>query len=121
MTGEGRRARSARAGWPAAAAPVFAALGDETRLKIVSRLSGVGPTSTVRLTDVAAVSRQAIAKHLVALQRAGLVGSRRVGRERRWALRPARLAEVRAYLERISLDWDLALGRLKMMVEGREA
>lgn len=100
-----------------AAAPVFAALGDETRLRLVTRLSAGGPASTARLTAGAAVTRQAITKHLQVLAGAGLVRSRRRGRERLWELRPARLAHARESLEAISKQWDDALGRLKAFVE----
>jgi DNA-binding transcriptional ArsR family regulator len=100
-----------------AAAPVFAALGDETRLRLVTRLSAGGPSSTARLTAGSAVTRQAITKHLEVLAGAGLVRSRRRGRERLWELRPGRLAHARASLDAISRQWDDALGRLKAFVE----
>jgi DNA-binding transcriptional ArsR family regulator len=99
------------------AAPVFAALGDRTRLRIVARLCEGGPLSIARLTEGATVSRQAVTKHLRALAEAGLVRSERAGRERIWELRPGRLAEVRRYLDRISAQWDEALGRLRKFVE----
>lgn len=112
-------ARAAAAGRLSAAAPIFAALGDETRLKIVGRLCATGPLSIVRLADGAQVSRQAITKHLKALEGAGLVTSNWAGRERIWQLRPQRLTEVRRYLDQISGQWDEALGRLKAFVEKR--
>lgn len=99
------------------AAPVFAALGDETRLGLVARLGSEGPLSIARLTDRAGVSRQAITKHLCALSDAGLVKSRRRGRERIWQLDPRRLGEARGYLDRISAQWDAALDRLRRFVE----
>jgi DNA-binding transcriptional ArsR family regulator len=101
-------------------APVFAALGDPTRLELVARLCERGPLSIARLADGVTVSRQAVAKHLRALQEAGLVHGSRAGRESVWALRPARLVQVRRALERISRDWDAALGRLRLMVEDEE-
>ena len=100
------------------AAPVFAALGDETRLSIVSRLCTSGPQSIVRLTHDARVSRQAITKHLHALGQAGLVRSRREGRERIWEIQTNRLAEARRYLDEISGQWDAAIARLRALVEG---
>jgi DNA-binding transcriptional ArsR family regulator len=103
------------------AAPVFAALGDETRLEIVARLSAGGPQSIVRLTDQARVSRQAVTKHLVALEAAGLVRSRRDGRERVWEMQPKRLADARRYLDRISDQWDDAVERLRAAVEDGDA
>ncbi|MEO6689462.1 MAG: metalloregulator ArsR/SmtB family transcription factor [Dokdonella sp.] len=99
------------------AAPVFAALGDATRLQIVVRLSREGPQSIVRLTRETEVSRQAITKHLRALEDAGLVRSDRDGRERIWQLQPRRLAETRRCLELISDQWDTAIGRLRALVE----
>ena len=99
------------------AAPLFAALGDETRLRIVARLCAAGPMSIARLTAGSHVSRQAITKHLHALTEAGLVESARSGRERVWRLEMRRLREVTAYLERISAQWDTALLRLRAYVE----
>lgn len=96
---------------------MFAALGDATRLQIVARLCEGGPLSIARLTEGAQVSRQAITKHLHALSDAGLVRSRRAGRERIWQLQTRRLAEVRRYLDRISRQWDQAIGRLRSLVE----
>jgi DNA-binding transcriptional ArsR family regulator len=100
-----------------ASAPVFAALGDETRLHLVARLCGGGPLSIVHLAEGAPVSRQAITKHLHALEEAGLARSSRVGRERIWELRTERLSEARRHLDRISQDWDAALERLRAFVE----
>ena len=110
------RKRSATAAL-ADAAPLFAALGDATRLGIVKRLCDDGPLSIVHLADGAAVSRQAIAKHLRALEAAGLVRSDRAGRERICALETRRLAVVRRYLDEISGQWDAALARLRRFVE----
>src|SRR5215470_3343732 len=99
------------------AAPVFAALGDPVRLRIVVRLSGDGPLSTVQLREGAGISRQGITKHLHALERAGLLRSGRTGRERVWELETKRLAEVRSNLDQISSQWDGALARLRILVE----
>lgn len=101
----------------AAAAPVFAALGDETRLSIVARMCTSGPQSIVQLTEGGEVTRQAVTKHLQALALAGLVRSRRQGRERIWSLQPTRLAEAKQHLELISSQWDAAIERLRAFVE----
>lgn len=95
------------------AAPLFAALGDETRLKLVSRLSSEGPLSIARLSEGTEVTRQAITKHLRALADAGLVHDSRKGRECLWELRPKRLEKAREHLEQISRQWDAAFGRLE--------
>lgn len=97
--------------------PVFAALGDETRLRLVSRLCTGGPLSIARLTAGSSVTRQAITKHLQVLAGAGLVRGRRRGRERVWELRPRQLEQARESLDAISRQWDEALGRLKSFVE----
>ena len=99
------------------AAPLFAALGDETRLGLLIRLSSGGPGSIARLSEKSAVSRQAVTKHLEVLSGAGLVRSSRRGRERVWELTPRRLDDAHAYLDRISDQWDGALLRLKALVE----
>jgi len=101
----------------AEAAPVFAALGDETRLAVIARLCTEGPLSIARLSQGAAVSRQAVTKHLETLAQAGLVRDARLGRERIWQLEPRRLEVARRELDRISTQWDAALDRLKAFVE----
>jgi DNA-binding transcriptional ArsR family regulator len=105
---------------PADLASVFAALGDTTRFRIVTRLCDSGPLSIARLTEGTDVSRQAVTKHLLALQDVGLVRSGRTGRERIWELRTERLVEVRRCLEQISAQWDAALERLRALVETGE-
>ena len=99
------------------AAPVFAALGDETRLALVARLSSDGPLSITRLTAGSAVTRQAITKHLDVLATAGLVSDVRRGRERIWELELEQMEAARTYLEHVSKRWDAALDRLKQFVE----
>lgn len=101
----------------AAVAPVFAALGDETRLDLVRKLCDEGPQSIALLTAGAGVTRQAVAKHLRVLEGAGLVRGRRHGRESLWELEPTRLESAREFLDRISHEWDVALARLKLFVE----
>jgi DNA-binding transcriptional ArsR family regulator len=101
-----------------AAAPVFAALGDETRLGIVARLCAEGPLSITRLTAGSSVTRQAITKHLHVLAGAGLAHSSQLGRERIWELEPEPLLTARECLSRISAQWDEALARLQQFVEG---
>jgi len=98
-------------------APVFAALGDLTRLALVARLCAGGPQSIARLTSGSAVTRQAITKHLDVLAGAGLVHDLRRGRERIWELDTDRLEGAGRYLEQISKRWDEALARLKKFVE----
>ena len=98
-------------------APLFAALGDKTRLRLVSRLCDDGPMSITRLTSGSKVSRQAITKHLRVMEEAGLLRSARHGRESVWQLDPRRLQDARRYLDLISKQWDEALGRLRQFVE----
>jgi DNA-binding transcriptional ArsR family regulator len=111
------RSRSAAVARIAEAAPVFAALGDATRLRLVARLSGDGPLSIARLSDGTGVTRQAITKHLNALAAAGLARDSRNGRERIWELQPKRLENARRCLDQIADQWDAALGRLRVFVE----
>jgi DNA-binding transcriptional ArsR family regulator len=98
-------------------APLFAALGDATRLQVVARLSGGGPMSITELADGADVTRQAVTKHLQVLADAGLVDDYWRGRERVWELKTEQLDKARRALDAISARWDSALERLKEMVE----
>jgi DNA-binding transcriptional ArsR family regulator len=99
------------------AAPVFAALGDETRLRLVTRLGAEGPLSITRLTAGTDVTRQAVTKHLRVLAGAGLARSVPQGRERLWQLQPGPLDEVRRSLDVISRRWDESLARMKAALE----
>jgi DNA-binding transcriptional ArsR family regulator len=98
-------------------APVFAALGDRTRLSLVIRLSDGQSRSIAKLASDTKLTRQAVTKHLRVLEEAGLVGSVRVGRESRFAYRPDAVEEARSFLRTISSQWDEALGRLREFVE----
>lgn len=105
----------------ARAAPLFAALGDERRLRIVSRLCSEGPLSATSLTEGTRISRQAISKHLRALSEVGIIVGEKSGRECLWQLRPKRLDDVLGYLEQISGEWDRAIERLRAFVEDEES
>lgn len=98
-------------------APVFAALGDETRLTLLAKLSARSPQSITELTDGLRLTRQAISKHLHVLEDAGLVRSARAGRESLYEFRPAPIENLKSYLEDVSAEWDDALARLKAFVE----
>jgi DNA-binding transcriptional ArsR family regulator len=99
------------------AVPVFAALGDATRLSLLGRLSVEGPVSITHLTEGTGVTRQAITRHLYALGDAGLVRNARRGRERVWEVNLKRLEEARRCLDQIAAQWDAAADRLKAFVE----
>ena len=111
-----RRSPKAKAAARGSAA-LFAALGDKTRLRIVSRLCDDGPMSITTLTAGSNVTRQAITKHLRVMARAGLVRSKRHGRESIWQLDRRRLKDASHYLDMISKQWDEALARLRGFVE----
>ncbi len=98
-------------------APVFAALGDETRLALVGKLSSGEPRSIKQLTAGSRLTRQAVTKHLRVLEQAGLVRSAKYGRESRFRLELRPFQDMRDYLEFVSREWDEALGRLKSFVE----
>lgn len=99
-----------------AIAELFSALGDETRLSVLSRLAAA-PRSATALSDGADVTRQAIAKHLLVLEGAGLVRREKRGREVLYALEARRLEDAREFLEAVSARWDRALERLRRIVE----
>src|SRR5579885_3369568 len=98
-------------------APVFAALGDATRLALVARLSAGEPCSIAALSRGSRLTRQAITKHLRVLEKVGIVHGVHRGRERLFALDTRPLAGARTYLDQVSAQWDRALARLKAFVE----
>jgi DNA-binding transcriptional ArsR family regulator len=95
----------------------FAALGDETRLKLIARLARGRLESIARLTRGSRLTRQAITKHLRVLEHAGLVRSIRAGRESHFELHSQPLKDLEGYLHFVSQEWDSALARLKAFVE----
>ena len=97
--------------------PIFAALGDEMRLRLIAVLCLGGAMSITQLTAGTDITRQAITKHLDVLAAAGLVRDVKVGRERLWEFEPAQLDEARRSLEAIAQQWDHALAKLKLAVE----
>lgn len=98
-------------------APVFDALGDPNRLRIITRLCDGGPCSTTEVTEVVSVSRQAATKHLLLLEAVGLVSSHRSGRERIWRVQPQPLTDASEYLTTLSQRWDAAIDRLRAYIE----
>jgi DNA-binding transcriptional ArsR family regulator len=101
----------------AEAALLFGALGDQTRLALLQRLSQGGPASISALSAKFRISRQAVTKHLHSLAEAGIIEGRYEGREHIWALSLDRLAHAQRCLELITRGWDDALSRLKEHVE----
>jgi len=99
-------------------ASIFAALGDETRLGLLAKLTNGEPQSISHLTSGTRLTRQAVTKHLRVLEGAGVVRASRIGRESRFALQPKAIMDAQAYLEHVSRQWDTALARLKALVEG---
>jgi len=112
-----QKQRSSLAARRRAHAPLFAALGDETRLALVAKLSGGQPCSISQLTKGSKLTRQAITKHLRVLARVGIVHSVHAGRESLFKFDPAPLEEMREYLDLVSEQWDQALARLKSFIE----
>ena len=98
-------------------ATLFAALGDPTRLSLVSKLTDKRAYSISSLTEGTDITRQAITKHLEVLQSVGLVSKIRNGRMSLYALDPKPLKSLQEYLEIIASDWEDSLVRLKNFVE----
>ena len=113
-----RKSRSRVQARRQAHAPVFAALGDETRLALVAKLCGGQPRSISQLTRGSKLTRQAITKHLRVLERAQIVRSVRAGRESLFEYDPKPIEDIKTYLDFVSEQWDQVLSRLKAFVEG---
>ena len=91
---------------------LFAALADPTRRQVIRSLSGAEPVTASGLAAELPITRQAIAKHLGALERAGLVEPRREGRETRYRLTPEPLDGAIAWMEEVGARWDRSLAKL---------
>ncbi len=96
---------------------VFAALADPTRREIVASLARGAPQTPTTLAATLPITRQAVAKHLHALDAAGLVHAAREGREVRYRLTPEPLADAAAWLAAVGADWDDRLRRLHRLLE----
>ncbi len=101
-------------------APVFAALGDETRLSLVAKLAAGTPQSITQLSDGMDITRQAVTRHLRVLEDVGVVRSSLMGRENLFELDMRPFKDLQDYLGFVSDQWDCALSRLKMFVEDDE-
>jgi DNA-binding transcriptional ArsR family regulator len=99
------------------AAAVFAALGDETRLRLIAVLCAGSAMSIAQLTAGTDITRQSVTQHLQVLANAGLVRDVKVGRERLWEFEPTHLEAALRSLEMIAQQWDHALMKLKLAVE----
>jgi len=107
-----KRPSSARA-----KAAIFAALGDETRLSLLSRLCNGQRYSIAELTEGTKLTRQAVTKHLRVLERVRIVHGTREGRQSLFQFDPHPVIEMKEYLEMVSKEWDIALARLKSFAE----
>jgi DNA-binding transcriptional ArsR family regulator len=95
---------------------VFAALGDPTRREVLRRVA-VGPTTATRLALEMPISRQAVSKHLSALDEAGLVERTVSGREVRYSLRAEPLSDVVGWVTEVGKAWDQRLANLKSRLD----
>ena len=96
---------------------LWAALGDPMRLRLLDLLLERGETTASTLAGELPITRQGIAKHLVVLDRAGLVQARRVGRETRFTVRDDRLGEAQKQMARVASRWDERLATIKRIAE----
>ncbi|WP_411088504.1 ArsR/SmtB family transcription factor [Streptomyces sp. 061-3] len=99
---------------------VLGALADPMRRQLLDLLAAQGEVSATTLAEQVPVSRQAVVKHLAVLDAAGLVSGRRVGREVRYAVRPAALDATARWMAALAADWDRRLAHIKRVAEAAE-
>jgi DNA-binding transcriptional ArsR family regulator len=99
---------------------VLGALADPMRRQLLDLLAAQGEVSATALAERVPVSRQAVVKHLAVLDAAGLVSGRRVGREVRYAVRPAALDATARWMAALAADWDRRLAHIKRVAEAAE-
>jgi DNA-binding transcriptional ArsR family regulator len=100
---------------------LWSAVADPTRRRVLDALLQQGEATTTTLAEGLPVTRQAVAKHLVVLDRVGLVACRRRGREVRYTVRPERLDEAAEAMARVAQLWDRRLARIKRLAESVQA
>jgi ArsR family transcriptional regulator, cadmium/lead-responsive transcriptional repressor len=96
---------------------LWAAVADPTRRRLLDLLLAQGEATATALAGELPVSRQAVAKHLAVLDRAGLVDGRRQGREVRYAVRPERVEEARQRMAEVAAEWETRLAAIKRIAE----
>jgi predicted transcriptional regulator len=96
---------------------LWAAIGDPTRRRMLDLLLSAGVATATSLSDRLPVTRQAVAKHLVVLDRVGLVQGETVGRERRYRVDESQFARAVAQVTEVGATWDARLRRIKAIAE----
>jgi DNA-binding transcriptional ArsR family regulator len=98
---------------------VFAALSDPTRRAVIRSLSEDGPSTVTELAGRLPVSRQAVSKHLDALEEAGLVASDVRGRGARFRLTPRPMTDAMRWMADVGAEWDERLEALRTQLARR--
>ena len=96
---------------------LWSAIGDPTRRRMLDLLLAGGPGTATSLSERLPVTRQAVAKHLLVLDQAGLVHGTTAGRERRYQVDQAQLARAVAQLASVGASWDARLQRIRRIAE----
>ena len=92
---------------------VFSALSDPTRRAVIRSLSEEGPSTVSELAARLPVTRQAVTKHLEALEEAGLVASDARGRGARFRLTPRPMTDAMRWMADVGGEWDDRLEALR--------
>jgi DNA-binding transcriptional ArsR family regulator len=100
---------------------LWAAVAEPTRRRLLDALLEQGEATTTMLAEGLPITRQAVAKHLLVLNRVGLVAGERHGREVRYAIRPERLDQASEAMARVAAQWDRRLARIKQIAEALQA
>ena len=100
---------------------VFDALADPHRRYVLEALAARETATATELASELPVTRQAVAKHLAALNEAGLVESRREGRETLYQLTPAPLGAAMDWMASVGADWDARLASLRKHLRNRRS
>ncbi|MFD8708721.1 ArsR/SmtB family transcription factor [Kitasatospora sp. NPDC059648] len=99
---------------------VLGAVADPTRRQLLDLLAAQGEATATTLAERLPISRQAVVKHLAVLNAAGLVSGSRVGREVRYAVRPAALDATARWMAALAAEWDRRLANIKRVAEAAE-
>jgi ArsR family transcriptional regulator, cadmium/lead-responsive transcriptional repressor len=95
------------------------AVADRSRRRVLDLILARGEVTPTALAAELPITRQAVAKHLAVLDRAGLVEARRTGREVRYSVRREHLDVAARAMAKVAARWDARLEAIKSTAEAR--
>ena len=100
---------------------LWAAIADPSRRRVLDLLVQRGEATASSLADEVPFTRQAVSKHLVVLEEAGLIERRKQGREVLFRVDADRLDQATRAMSEVAREWDRRLDSIKRLAEAAHA